>query len=184
MLLSSQWGVKTDEYVSRCPTLYRSIHGAVGTLHTCLLLSNFQQICVRVHVHVHIHNLYMYNIHLHVHVHVCIHDMYMYVHMCTVHVLYVYIYMYLYIYVYMHVHVPDTLLPSPPHVPSSCAPHPQQLQEREAEVEGLQEELSRGAAALEELSSQLEGERRRGDPALVAMATQRVCGRVQSVMCM
>ena len=88
------------------------------------------------------------------------------------------------VYVFMHVHVSDTLLPSPPHVPSSCAPHPQQLQEREAEVEGLQEELSRGAAALEELSSQLEGERRRGDPALVAMATQTVCGRVQSVMCM
>ena len=40
-------GVKTDEYVYRCPTLYRSMHGAVGTLHTCLLLSNFQQI----HVH-------------------------------------------------------------------------------------------------------------------------------------
>ena len=89
-----------------------------------------------------------------------------------------------YVYVYMHVHVSDTLLPSPPHVPSSCAPHLQQLQEREAEVEGLQEELSRGAATLEELSSQLEGERRRGDPALVAMATQRVYGRVQSVMCM
>ena len=83
----------------------------------------------------------------------------------------------------VHIHVHGIY---PPSLSSSqCAPHlPQQLQEREAEVEGLQEELSRGAAALEELSSQLEGERRRGDPALVAMATQRVCGRVQSVMCM
>ena len=35
--------MKTDEYVYRCLTLYQSIHGAVGTLHTCLLLSNFQQ---------------------------------------------------------------------------------------------------------------------------------------------
>ena len=34
----------TDEYVYRCLT---SIHGAVGTLHTCLLLSNFQQIHVQ-----------------------------------------------------------------------------------------------------------------------------------------
>ena len=86
------------------------------------------------------------------------------------------------VHIHVHVHVSGIF---PPSLSSSqCAPHLQQLQEREAEVEGLQEELSRGAAALEELSSQLEGERRRGDPALVAMATQRVCGRVQSVMCM
>jgi len=34
--------------------------GAVGTLHTCLLLSNFQQIHIQcIHVHIHIHT-YMY----------------------------------------------------------------------------------------------------------------------------
>ena len=37
--------MRTDEYV----------HGAVGTLHTCLLLSNFQQVYVHIlHVHVHV----------------------------------------------------------------------------------------------------------------------------------
>ena len=35
--------MRIDEYVYRCLTLYWSIHGAVGTLHTRLLLSNFQQ---------------------------------------------------------------------------------------------------------------------------------------------
>ena len=50
--------MRTDEYVYRCPTLYWSIHGAVEMLHTCLLLSNFQQIlvhtCSYLHVHVHL----------------------------------------------------------------------------------------------------------------------------------
>ena len=65
--------MRTDEYVYRCPTLYRSIHGAVGTLHTCLVLSDFQQ-------------MYLYTVQVHVHVfaHACMY-MYMYVHMhaCT-----------------------------------------------------------------------------------------------------
>ena len=42
-------------------TLYRSIHGAVGTLHTCLLLRNFQQIHVHVHMYICVHVQYMYS---------------------------------------------------------------------------------------------------------------------------
>ena len=51
----------------------------------------------------------------------------------------------------------------------------QQLQDREQELNELQEELAGGAAALEELSAQLEEERMRSTPSVVNTAQQKVC---------
>ena len=72
--------MRTDEYVYRCLTLYWSIHGAVGMLHTCLLLSNFQQMIIQ-YMNVHVCTLYtcMYLCARTIHVHV---DS-AYVHACT-----------------------------------------------------------------------------------------------------
>ena len=78
----------TDEYVYRCPPLYQSILGAVGTLHTCLLLSNFQQIYMQTFASMYIHvylNIYMYMLLVLIHMHITV---YMYIH--------IHIYMYMY----------------------------------------------------------------------------------------
>ena len=87
--------MRTDEYVytCRCLTLYWSIHGAVGMLHTRLLLSNFQQMYILL-----VYTTYMY--------------MYMYMYMCIVRLLsvdYVPCYLLLvpivcmYMYMYMYI---------------------------------------------------------------------------------
>ena len=51
---------------------------------------------------------------------------------------------------------------------------PQQLQDRDQEVAELQEEMTRGATALEELSAQLEEERLRANPVATNSALQKV----------
>ena len=50
-------------------TLYLSIHGAVGTLHTCLLLRNFQQIHVHVYMYVYMYNTCTVHVYVQTHVH-------------------------------------------------------------------------------------------------------------------
>ena len=61
---------------------------------------------------------------------------------------------------------------------------PQQLQDRDLEVAELQEEMARGATALEELSAQLEEERLRANPVVTNSALQKVrvhCAMAQLV---
>ena len=65
-------------------------------------------------------------------------------------------------------------LPPPPPPSLLLLPSHQQLQEREEEVAELQEEMARGATALEELSAQLEEERLRTNPVAIKSCLQKV----------